>query len=227
MRRWAVIVLAVAFTACSAATAEPELKTEEDKTLYALGTLLGQRLAPMNLTAAEMQMVLAGFKESAGGSSGKVDLAVYGPKVNAFAQARIEAEAKRIEPEQKKAGEAFLAKIDAEAGVKKTASGLRYKIVQEGSGESPKATDRVKVNYTGKLIDGTVFDASEKHGGPYTTGLGNVVACWTEGLQLLKPGGKATLYCPSEIGYGSGGNGALIKPGATLVFDVELLEIVK
>jgi FKBP-type peptidyl-prolyl cis-trans isomerase FkpA len=119
----------------------------------------------------------------------------------------------------------FLAKIDADSTVKKHPSGLRIKIEKPGTGMSPSSTDTVRVNYRGTLIDGKEFDSSYKRGKPATFPLNGVIACWTEGLQLLKPGGKATLYCPSEIAYGDGGYASLIPPGATLIFDVELLGI--
>jgi FKBP-type peptidyl-prolyl cis-trans isomerase FkpA len=102
-----------------------------------------------------------------------------------------------------------------------------YTETKAGSGESPKATDTVKVQYTGKLTDGTVFDSSVPRGEPASFPLNGVIKCWTEGLQLMKVGGKATLVCPSDIAYGDQGRPPQIKPGATLVFDVELLEIVK
>ncbi len=126
---------------------------------------------------------------------------------------------------QKKKGAEFLAKVDAEKGVRRTPSGLRIRIVQDGDGSSPSSTDTVRVHYRGTLVDGTEFDSSYKRDVPATFPLIGVIACWTEGLQLVKSGGKATLYCPSEIAYGDKGFSSLIPPGATLVFDVELLGI--
>jgi FKBP-type peptidyl-prolyl cis-trans isomerase FkpA len=120
----------------------------------------------------------------------------------------------------------FLAKVDADKSVQKKSSGLRIKIVKEGSGANPTAADTVKVHYRGTLTDGTEFDSSYKRDMPATFPLRNVIPCWTEGVQLIKTGGKATLYCPSEIAYGERGHPPVIPPSATLVFDVELLEIV-
>ena len=124
-------------------------------------------------------------------------------------------------------GADFAAKAAKEKGAVKTASGLVYKSLVEGKGEKPAATSTVKVNYKGTLIDGTVFDASEKHGGPATFPLNRVIPCWTEGVQKMKVGGKAQLVCPPSIAYGDRGAGGLIPPGATLVFEVELLGVQK
>jgi len=125
----------------------------------------------------------------------------------------------------KAAAAQYLAKLDAEPGVQKLPSGLRIRTTHEGSGNSPARTDRVNVHYRGTLIDGTEFDSSYKRGRPATFPLTGVIACWTEGVQLMKPGGTARLYCPAEIAYGERGYGNLIPPGALLIFDIELLGI--
>ena len=143
--------------------------------------------------------------------------------ISALAQQRMAASAS----EEKKGSEPFLAKAAGEKGAKKTPSGLIYTEAKPGNGDSPKATDTVKVHYTGKLTDGTVFDSSVGRGEPATFPLSGVIKCWTEGLQMMKVGGKATLVCPSDIAYGDQGRPPQIKPGATLVFEVELLEVVK
>lgn len=142
------------------------------------------------------------------------------PKLQVTQKAPAAADAPKQSPQE------FLAKIDADKGVQKKPSGLRIKIVKEGAGANPSAADTVKVHYRGTLTDGSEFDSSYKRDMPATFPLRNVIPCWTEGLQLMKPGGKATLYCPSEIAYGERGHPPVIPPGATLVFDVELLEIV-
>ena len=125
------------------------------------------------------------------------------------------------------AGTEYCAKNKAKPGVTVTASGLQYEVLKKGTGPKPKATDTVKVHYEGSLIDGTVFDSSVKRGDPATFPLGGVIKCWTEGVQMMKVGGKARLTCPSNVAYGDRGSPPTIRPGATLVFEVDLLEIVK
>ena len=125
------------------------------------------------------------------------------------------------------AGAAFLAANAKKDGVKTTASGLQYKVLTEGKGEVPKENHQVSVNYRGTLIDGTEFDSSYKRGQPAEFGLNQVIKCWTEGVQKMKVGEKAKLVCPSEIAYGDQGRPPVIPAGATLVFEVELLDIVK
>ena len=120
---------------------------------------------------------------------------------------------------------AALAAAAKEPGAVVSASGLVFKSLKDGSGPSPKATDVVKVNYKGSLVDGTKFDASADHGGPISFPLNKVIPCWTEGVQKLKVGGKAKLTCPSAIAYGPRGAGGVIPPNATLVFEVELIAI--
>ncbi|MGE6330449.1 FKBP-type peptidyl-prolyl cis-trans isomerase [Psychrobacter pacificensis] len=126
--------------------------------------------------------------------------------------------------ENKTAGTAFLAENAKKEDVKQTDSGLQYKVLKEGTGKSPKATDVVEVNYEGKLIDGTVFDSSYERGEPIEFPLNQVIAGWTEGLQLMKEGGKYEFYIPSDIAYGEAGN-AGIEPNSTLIFTVELLKV--
>ena len=127
--------------------------------------------------------------------------------------------------EHKKAGDEYRAQNAKKDGVIVTPSGLQIEMVTEGTGKSPKATDKVRVHYTGKLIDGTVFDSSVKRGQPAEFPLNGVIAGWTEGLQHLKEGGKAILTIAPELGYGEHGAGNVIPPHATLVFEVELLKV--
>ncbi len=127
--------------------------------------------------------------------------------------------------EAKASSHAFLTENKSKPGVKTTASGLQYKITQEGTGKSPTANSVVKVHYTGKLVDGTVFDSSVERGEPIEFPLNQVIAGWTEGLQLMKEGSKATLYIPSNLGYGEQGASGMIPPNSTLIFDVELIEV--
>jgi FKBP-type peptidyl-prolyl cis-trans isomerase len=201
--------------------AEP--KNEDEKALYALGAAVGRNVAPFNLTPAELQFVQQGFADTAANKPAKVDVTSYFPKIQELQTSRQAAAAAA----EKKSGEAFLAKAATVKGAKKTASGLVYSPIKEGTGPSPKATDTVKVHYHGTLPDGKVFDSSVQRNEPATFPLNGVIPCWTEGVQLMKVGGKSKLVCPSSIAYGDRGAPPDIKPGATLVFDVELLGIEK
>ena len=218
---WSLVVIVGG--ASAAVAAGPEPKTEDQKTLYAIGLVLSRNLAPFNLTEAELEYVKAGLSDGMNGKAQKVDLQAYGPKIQEMQKARMAAAAAG----EKKAGQAFLDKAATEKGATKTASGLIITTTKAGTGASPKPTDKVKVHYTGTLTDGTVFDSSVQRNEPATFQLNQVIPCWTEGVQLMKVGGKAKLVCPSSIAYGDGGRPPTIKPGATLVFDVELLDIVK
>ena len=197
--------------------------TESAKTLYALGLVLSQNLQPLRLSAADLASVQQGIADGVLGRPAKVDLQTYGPKIREFVSARISSGAEG----EKKAGAAFLAKEAGESGAVKQPTGFLYKEIKAGSGATPKATDKVKVHYRGTLIDGTVFDSSIDRGEPVTFALNGVIPCWTQGLQLMKAGGKARFVCPSELAYGDQGRPPAIKGGATLVFDVELLSIEK
>jgi FKBP-type peptidyl-prolyl cis-trans isomerase FkpA len=203
--------------------AEPELQNDEQKTLYAIGVAVSRSLGQFNLTDQELEFVMSGLADGVRHKEPKVDLQVYGPKIQALQTARVGVTAAA----EKQAGQAFLDKAAAEAGATKTPSGIVIRTIKAGEGDSPKATDTVKVHYTGTLIDGTVFDSSVERKEPATFQLNRVIPCWTEGLQLMKVGGKSKLVCPAALAYADRGAPPKIKPGATLVFDVELLEIVK
>ena len=218
-----LLALALLVAAAPAASAAPEPKTEEQKTMYAIGLALSQGLAPFGLTEAELELVLSGLTDGVLNREKKADLQTYGPKIQELQRAR----ASLVAANEKKTGQAFLDKAAAEKGATKTTSGLVITTLKAGTGESPKATDKVKVHYHGTLIDGTVFDSSVQRKEPATFTLNQVIPCWTEGVQRMKVGGKSRLVCPSEIAYGERGAGGRIRPGATLVFEVELLEIVK
>src|SRR5436309_8730363 len=213
----------VLITVAAAGAAGPELKTDDQKTLYALGLVISQNLTSFNLNATELEAVLAGVSDGVLKKEYKVDVQTYGPKITALQTARASAAASV----EKKAGQAYLDKAAAEKGATRTTSGMIITTVKAGDGASPKATDRVKVHYQGALTDGTVFDSSVKRNEPLTLALTSVIKCWTEGVPMTKVGGKRKLVCPSDIAYGDQGRPPIIKPGATLVFEIELLEIVK
>ena len=141
-------------------------------------------------------------------------------------EARQQAETAKLGEINAKAGKEFLAENGKRAEVKTTATGLQYEVIKEGDGAQPASTDQVEVHYTGKLIDGTVFDSSEERGVPATFGVTQVIPGWVEALQLMKVGSRWRLYIPSDLAYGPNGAGGIIGPNATLIFDVELLKVI-
>jgi FKBP-type peptidyl-prolyl cis-trans isomerase FkpA/FKBP-type peptidyl-prolyl cis-trans isomerase FklB len=217
---WLCLLGILALPAASPAAAPT---TENDKTFYALGLAISQNLAVFGLSPAELVMVKAGLSDGVQGKPAQVDLRTYGPKLQEMQRSRGAAAA----AQEKKAGETVIAKAAAETGAVKTAAGAVVIPLKVGTGPSPSATDKVKVHYHGTLTDGTVFDSSVQRGEPITFPLDGVIRCWTEGVQQMKVGGKARLVCPADTAYGDRGAPPRIKPGATLVFEVELLEIVK
>jgi FKBP-type peptidyl-prolyl cis-trans isomerase FkpA len=193
--------------------------TDEQKTIYSLGLQIYRSLGPFDLSPAELELVKRGITDAATGKP-KVDANEFGPKVQALQQSR----AGRVTDREKIASKAYLDKAAAEPGATKTASGLIYREVRAGNGASPKATDTVKVNYRGTLVNGTEFDSSYKRKEPAQFPLNGVIKCWTEGLQKMKVGGKSVLVCPSDLAYGDSGRPS-IPGGATLIFEIELLGI--
>jgi FKBP-type peptidyl-prolyl cis-trans isomerase FkpA len=193
-------------------TTAPQLATDEQKIIYALGLSFYRSVGQFNLSPAELALVQKAISDAAAGKPA-ISLDEWGPKIQAFAQNRVQA-----------ASQAFLAKAAAEPGAVKTPSGLIYRDVNVGTGASPKATDTVKVNYRGTFVDGTEFDSSYRRNEPAQFALNGVIPCWTEGVQRMKVGGKAQLVCPAAIAYGERGRPG-IPGGATLVFEIELLDI--
>ncbi len=203
----------------NAATSKPPT-TEDEKTIYALGLALAQNLGQLNLTEPELKLLVSGLTDAILERQTQVTLQEYGPKIQAFAKARIAAAAQ----EERAAAAQFLEAEAGKPGAVKTASGLIYTDLKAGTGARPKATDSVTVHYHGTLRDGTVFDSSRDKGEPVTFQLNGVIKGWTEGLQRMKVGGKARLVCPSDIAYGDQGRPG-IPGGAALAFDVELISI--
>ena len=218
-----VLVLLIAGCARQAETTAAEPKTDEQKTLYAIGVALSQQLQAFGLSEQELQYVNAGLADGALQRPSKVDMKTYGPKIKELAQERVASVVKR----QTEVSKAFIEKAASEPGAVKTESGAIVIPIKQGSGANPKADDTVTVHYKGTLTDGTVFDSSVDRGEPVTIPLNGVIKCWTEGVQKIKVGGKAKLVCPADVAYGNRGAPPNIKPGATLVFEVELLDIVK
>ncbi len=215
MRTIVMSTLLLALCAAPTVLAETQAPaTDDEKILYALGLLVARNLAPVALTAEDLPQVQAGLADGVLGREPKVNLEEWGPRIQQFAQQRSTTANKR-----------FLAEMASAPGAEKTDSGLIYFEIEPGSGASPTASDRVKVHYKGSLRDGTVFDSSYENGEPVEFPLNRVIKCWTEGLQKMKVGGKARLVCPADIAYGERGAPPRIGPNATLVFEVELLDI--
>ena len=174
----------VGLMSCTSPPVSPDPRTENEKTLYALGLATSQSLGALALNETNLEFIKAGVTDG-------------------------------------------VLKNPLRAGAVRTESGAFVITMKEGNGATPKAADTVKVHYHGTLIDGTVFDSSVKRGEPATFGLNQVIKCWTEGVQQIKLGGKSTLVCPSNIAYGNRGMPPTIGPGAILIFEVELLDIVR
>ena len=195
--------------------------SEEQKTFYALGQVLARNVSVFSLTRAELDAVQKGFHDGVLGSKSAVDMNVYGPKIQPLAASRQAA----ANEKSAAAGKAQLAKAAEEKGAVKAKSGLVYLALREGKGAMPTPTDTVSVHYRGTLIDGTEFDSSYARGEPATFRLDGVIAGWTEGLQLMRPGAKFRLFVPAELAYGERGGGSKIGPNSALIFEVELLAV--
>lgn len=199
-----------------------------DSASYAIGILNGsgfrQNIATVPGGELNIDLLLAGFEETLRTDSAKTKITME------EAQTFIQEYFNRIQTEQasqsKEEGDKFLEENKAKPGVITTESGLQYQVITEGTGERPKATDQVKVHYTGSLLDGKVFDSSVERGEPATFQVDRVIPGWTEGLQIMPVGSKYIFWIPSDLGYGERGSGPDIKPNSMLKFEVELLEIV-
>lgn len=223
-----IIVLAIAglfaLSACNKMQmSKPTLSTDDDKTVYAIGNDMGNKLKVLQLTDKEMAVLKMGIDDGSSGAKPQVEPREFLAKVGELMRSRQ----KTFAEKEKKQASGFLEKAAKASGAQKTESGLIYIETAAGTGDSPKATDRVKVNYHGTLRDGTVFDSTRERKQPAAFRLDRVIKCWNEGVQKMKVGGKSELYCPPEIAYGDRGAPPTIPPGAALKFEVELLEIIK
>ncbi|MBF1621244.1 FKBP-type peptidyl-prolyl cis-trans isomerase [Prevotella sp.] len=199
-----------------------------DKLSYALGIGIGSQLAGMGAKELNIDDFAQAIKDVISGSDLKVDNAEAQTLVQNFFQeqeAKQQAAAAEAGKAAKAAGEAFLAENGKKDGVVTLPSGLQYQVLKEGNGKKPSATDQVVCHYEGTLIDGTVFDSSYQRNQPATFGLNQVIAGWTEGVQLMQEGAKYRFFIPYNLAYGERGAGAQIPPFAALVFDVELIEV--
>jgi FKBP-type peptidyl-prolyl cis-trans isomerase FkpA len=204
------------------------LATDDEQAIYAIGLSIWRTLGPLDLSPAEVEIVKRALSDAVEGKAA-ISPQEAAPKVQALSRAR----AQRALEKEKARSAAYLEKAEKEPGAIKFSSGLVFFDTQPGRGDAPQAGDTVKVHYTGTLADGTEFDDTRKRGEPVELQLNRAIRCWTEGLQKMKVGGKARLFCPSSIAYGDRGFASKtpgqpsIPGGAALAFEVELIEIVK
>lgn len=228
MKALVAAVLGVALLAGQAnANEKTALKTEKDKISYSIGLNIGGNLKKDSIDI-DVDAFSKGIKDAMSGSKPLMTEKEVQETMTAFQKTMMAKQAekmKTIGDKNRKEGEAFLAENKKREGVKTTASGLQYKVIKEGTGKKPSATDTVTVNYRGTLIDGTEFDSSYKRNEPATFPVNQVIPGWTEALQLMKTGSKYQLFIPSNLAYGERGAGPQIGPNATLIFEVELISI--
>lgn len=202
---------------------------ELDKISYALGLSMGNNFRASGIKEINVQDFADGVAAVFYGNQPKMTYYEAKEVIRQYfteMEARQKEEASKLAEINEKAGKEFLEENGKRAEVKTTPSGLQYEVLKEGDGAQPASTDQVEVHYTGKLIDGTVFDSSEERGVPATFGVTQVIPGWVEALQLMKAGSRWRLFIPSQLAYGPNGAGGVIGPNATLIFDVELLKVI-
>lgn len=202
---------------------------ELDKISYALGLSMGNNFRASGIKEINVQDFADGVAAVFYGNQPKMTYDEAKEVIRQYfteMEARQKEEASKLAEINEKAGKEFLEENGKRAEVKTTLSGLQYEVLKEGDGAQPASTDQVEVHYTGKLIDGTVFDSSEERGVPATFGVTQVIPGWVEALQLMKAGSRWRLFIPSQLAYGPNGAGGVIGPNATLIFDVELLKVI-
>lgn len=228
-----VLSTAAAFAQTSAttppvtATAPAAPAFTDEQVFEAFGYLVGQRIgiADFGLTEGEKAAALKGLDAAFSGVKGKFNPDQFGPEIQRVLGGRQQVAMAKMAEKADADSAAYFAELKKNPKILSTPTGLYYEITEPGTGAKPTAENVVKVHYTGRLLDGTVFDSSVQRGEPVEFPLGGVIPGWTEGLQLIAAGGKIKLYIPSKLGYGPQGAGGTIPPNATLLFDVELLEI--
>ena len=219
----------IALSACQSQAGTPALDSEDQKASYGIGIQMGSQLAPAE-SHLDIPAFMAGVRDGIAGNDPALPeeevqaaLQVFNEAVRAEEAERMTSAAETNAAE----GATFLAENATKDGITVTESGLQYEVISEGDGASPTAEDQVSIHYKGSLIDGTEFDSSYDRGQPATFGVSGVIPGFSEGLQLMTVGSHYRLFIPSEIGYGPTGSGRNIGPNATLIFEVEMLEIVQ
>ncbi|HUI67378.1 MAG TPA: FKBP-type peptidyl-prolyl cis-trans isomerase [Nitrospirota bacterium] len=225
-----MVLCAVLLTTTVVAAENQELKTQKDKVSYVVGLQMGNSLKN-NTIDVNLDILVRGIKDAISGAKPLMAEQEMRETIMALQkdlQAKQQEKVKALSEKNKKEGEAFLAENKKKQGVITMPSGLQYKILTDGKGKSPKATDTVTVNYKGTLIDGTEFDSSYNRGEAATLPVGGgMIKGWTEALQLMKEGSKWQLFIPSNLAYGERGVAGAIGPNAVLIFEVELISIKK
>ena len=202
--------------------ASPELKSDDDRILYTLGVKIMMDLTPFQLKKREVAIIQQGMLDALVGEF-VMDPNQYRDRIDTLAQTRI---AERVKTESKR-GKAYLESMKSKPGAQVSESGMVWFLHKKGKGRKPTASSLVRVHYRGTLVDGTEFDSTAKQGKPAEFPLDRVIPCWTDGFTQLPVGSKAKLVCPPEIAYGNRGAAPVVPPGATLIFEVELLEIMR
>lgn len=227
MKKLALAISLLATTSLSFASVD--LSSEQAKLSYAIGTDLGKNFKQQDIQV-DPEAFMAGMKDALEGKQGQMTTEEMTQTLQAFQKKmlmkRMEQYQKQAQ-ENKKQGEAFLAANKNKKGVVTTDSGLQYKVLEKGKGTSPTKSDTVVVEYTGRLINGKVFDSSERNGKPAKFNVSQVIKGWTEALQMMQPGAKWELYVPSDLAYGPRGVGGPIGPNETLIFEIKLLSVEK
>jgi FKBP-type peptidyl-prolyl cis-trans isomerase FklB len=228
MKSGLVAIIGILLLAVQGLAAETtQLKSQKDKVSYSIGINVGNNIKqfPGDI---DLDIVMKGFKDALAGTKPILSEEEMRTVMAAFQKEMTAKQAEMMKSQgdkNKKEGEAFLAENKKKEGVKTLASGLQYKVIKEGTGKIPKATDKVKTHYQGTLIDGTEFDSSYKRGEPATFPVNGVIPGWTEALQLMKVGSKWQLFVPSKLAYNERGAGPKIGPNAVLIFTIELLSV--
>jgi FKBP-type peptidyl-prolyl cis-trans isomerase FklB len=212
------------------AEANEVLKNDVDKLSYSFGLNMGSNIKAQSIDV-NAEAISRGIQDGLAGKDplmSQQEIQAIQDHFRKELMAKREAKAAEMREKNKAEGEKFLAENAKKEGVKTMTNGLQYKVITQGTGPTPKASDRVKVHYTGKLINGTEFDSSRKRGPePATFGVGQVIKGWTQALTNMPVGSHWELYIPSDLGYGANGSGRIIEPNSTLIFDVELVDIAK
>lgn len=225
-KHWLFLSLAFVLSLVACNKNDPtaiKLESEDDKTFYAMGYMLGGNLQRLSLSDKELQALYKGIAMASKNDKSEVDMAKYQNRIQEVFKARMD----KVAAKEKEAGTKFVDDFVKKENATKTESGLAYKVVKEGTGATPSAEDIVEVHYHGTLTDGTVFDSSKERGKTISFPLNRVIKGWTEGLQTMKEGGVSKFVIPADLAYGDAGAPPKIPGGATLIFEVELFKVTK